>query len=169
MNRQQRLQQVIDNFGKRVIQQSRSNLSKGKKNTTSSLYRSLAFKGGVKGERFSGQFYMEDYGMFVDQGVKGKESTAKAPQSPFRFGTGTGRKGGLSESIPKWVQAKRFQFRDKKGKFLSYEQTGFIIARSIYRKGIKPSYFFTKPFGLAFSKLPYEIAQAMKPNKEDLQ
>lgn len=169
MSRQQRLQQVIDNFGKRVIQQSRSNLSKAKKNSSSSLYRSLAFKGSVKGEKFSGQFYMEDYGMFVDQGVKGKESSTKAPNSPFRFGTGTGRKGGLRESIPKWVQSKRFQFRDKKGKFLSYEQTGFIIARSIYKTGIKPSYFFTKPFGLAMSKLPYEIAEAMKPNKEDLQ
>ena len=168
MSRQQRLQQVIDNFGKRVIQQSRSNLSKGKKNATSSLYRSLAFKGGVSGEKFSGQFYMEDYWAFVDAGVKGKESSAKAPNSPFRFGTGTGRRGGLSESIPKWVRSKRFQFRDKKGKFLSYEQTGFIIARSIYKTGIKPSYFFSKPFGLAFAKLPYEIAEAMKLTKEDL-
>lgn len=169
MSRQQRLQQVIDNFGKRVIQQSRSNLSKGKKNATSSLYRSLAFKGSAKGEKFSGQFYMEDYWAFVDAGVKGKESSTKAPNSPFRFGTGTGRKGGLRDSIPKWVQSKRFQFRDKKGKFLSYEQTGFIIARSIYKKGIKPSYFFSKPFGLAMSKLPYEIAEAMKITKEDLQ
>ena len=168
MSRDQRLQQVIDNFGKRVIQQSRSNLSKQKKNTTSSLYRSLAFKGNVKKEKFQGQFYMEDYGMFVDQGVRGKDSSTKAPDSPFRFGTGTGRRGGLREAIPKWVQAKRFQFRDKKGKFLSYEQTGFIIARSIYRKGIAPSYFFTKPFGLAFSKLPYEIAKAMLPTEEDL-
>jgi hypothetical protein len=74
----------------------------------------------------------------------------------------------LSESIPKWVRQKRFQFQDKKGKFMSYEQTGFLIARSIYNKGIKSSYFFTKPFGLGFAKLPYEIAKAMLPNKEDL-
>mgnify|MGYP006919678364 FL=1 len=168
MSRQKLIQQIIDNFGKRVIQQSRSNLTKNKKNATSSLYRSLAFKGSVKGDKFSGQFYMEDYGMFVDEGVKGKTSSAKAPKSPFRFGTGSGRKGGLSESIPKWVRQKRFQFQDKKGKFMSYEQTGFLIARSIYNKGIKSSYFFTKPFGLGFAKLPYEIAKAMLPNKEDL-
>ena len=129
----------------------------------------MAFKATIKGEKFSGQFFMEDYWAFVDQGVKGKESSAKAPNSPFRFGTGTGRRGGLRESIPKWVQAKRFQFRDKKGKFLSYEQTAFIIARSIYKTGIKPSYFFSKPFGLAMAKLPYEIAEAMKITKEDLE
>lgn len=169
MSRQQRLQQVIDNFGKRVIQQSRSNLTKSKKRSSGSLYQSMAFKATIKGEKFSGQFFMEDYWAFVDQGVKGKESSAKAPNSPFRFGTGTGRRGGLRESIPKWVQAKRFQFRDKKGKFLSYEQTAFIIARSIYKTGIKPSYFFSKPFGLAMAKLPYEIAEAMKITKEDLE
>ena len=169
MNRQQLIQQIIANFGKRVIQQSRSNLTKNKKNATSSLYRSLDFKSNVKGSKFEGQFFMEDYGMFVDAGVKGKTSSAKAPKSPFRFGTGTGKKGGLSESIPKWVRQKRFQFQDKKGKFMSYEQTGFLIARSIYNKGIKSSYFFTKPFGLGFAKLPYEIAKAMLPKKADLQ
>lgn len=168
MSREKRLQQVIDNFGKYVIQQSRSNLTKNKKNASSSLYNSLAFKGKAKGENFEGSFFMEDYALFVDQGVKGKNSSAKAPNSPFRFGTGTGRRGGLSESIPKWVRAKRFQFRDKKsGKFMSYEQTGFLIARSIYQKGIKPSYFFSKPFGLALAKLPLEIAQAMLPKQED--
>jgi hypothetical protein len=92
MSRQQLIQQIIANFGKRVIQQSRSNLTKNKKNATSSLYRSLDFKSNVKGSKFEGQFFMEDYGMFVDAGVKGKTSSAKAPKSPFRFGTGTGRK-----------------------------------------------------------------------------
>jgi len=168
MSREKRIQQVIDNFGKYVIKQARSNLTKGRKNTSSSLYSSLGFKGRAKGESFEGSFFMEDYGLFVDQGVKGKNSFIKAPASPFRFGTGTGRPGGLSESIPKWVRAKRFQFRDKKsGKFMSYEQTGFLIARSIYQKGIKPSYFFSKPFAIGFAKLPLEIAKAMKSEEEN--
>jgi hypothetical protein len=50
MSRQQLIQQIIANFGKRVIQQSRSNLTKNKKNATSSLYRSLDFKSNVKGQ-----------------------------------------------------------------------------------------------------------------------
>jgi hypothetical protein len=96
---------------------------------------------------------MAEYGQFQDQGVKGKSSSAKAPNSPFRFGTGTGKKGGLTNSILKWVQARKIQFKDKKsGKFMSYKATGYLISRSIFHKGIKPSMFFTKPFEAGYKK-----------------
>jgi hypothetical protein len=36
---------------------------------------------------------MDDYGQFVDQGVKGKVHQ-QSPNSPFKFGSGTGKKGG---------------------------------------------------------------------------
>ena len=107
--------------------------------------------------------------MFQDKGVKGKSSSAKAPNSPFKFGTGTGRKGGLSEGINKWVKRKRFQFRDKKsGKFLSYDSTAFLISRSIYHKGIAPSLFFTKPFEKAFKNLNKDLVEAYKLDVEQL-
>jgi hypothetical protein len=144
---------VLKRFRDYVIQQSRSNLSKGGKNVSKELYNSL------KGEILSENNYslvgfsMAEYGQFQDQGVRGKSSSAKAPNSPFRFGTGTGKKGGLTKSINKWVRARGFQFRDKKsGEFLSYEQTGFLISRSIFHKGIKPSMFFTKPFEAGYKK-----------------
>jgi hypothetical protein len=96
---------------------------------------------------------MDDYGMFVDKGVKGKTSSAKAPNSPYKFGTGTGKKGGLTQGINKWVKQKGFQFRDKKsGRFLSYDSTAYLITRSIFNKGIKPSLFFTKPFEAGYKK-----------------
>ncbi len=85
----------------------------------------------------------------------------KAPNSPFRFGTGTGKKGGLTEAMQRYVKRRKIQFRDKKtGKFLSYKSTAFLISRSIYQKGIKPSLFFTKPFVAAFKRLPDELLQA---------
>jgi hypothetical protein len=80
MSRQKLIQQIIDNFGKRVIQQSRSNLTKNKKNATSSLYRSLDFKSNVKGSKFEGQFFMEDYGMFVDARCQGKDILCQSPE-----------------------------------------------------------------------------------------
>jgi hypothetical protein len=144
---------VLKRFRDYVIQQSRSNLSKGGKNVSKELYNSL------KGEILSENNYslvgfsMAEYGQFQDQGVKGKSSSAKAPNSPFRFGTGTGKKGGLTNSILKWVQARRIQFKDKKsGKFMSYKSTGYLISRSIFHKGIKPSMFFTKPFEAGYKK-----------------
>jgi hypothetical protein len=146
-------EKVLKKFRDYVIQQSRSNLSKGGKNVSKELYNSL--KGEILTENNYSivGFSMAEYGQFQDQGVRGKSSSAKAPNSPFRFGTGTGKKGGLTKSIDKWVRARGFQFRDKKsGKFLSYEQTGFLISRSIFHKGIKPSMFFTKPFEAGYKK-----------------
>ena len=147
------VEQVLRRFRDYVIQQSRSNLSKSDKNVSKELYNSL------KGEIITENNYsivgfsMAEYGQFQDQGVRGKTSSAKAPNSPFKFGTGSGKKGGLTKSIDKWVRARGFQFRDKKsGKFMSYEQTGYLISRSIFQKGIKPSLFFTKPFEAGYKK-----------------
>jgi hypothetical protein len=144
---------VLQRFRDYVIQQSRSNLSKGDKNVSKQLYNSL--KGEVVTEETFSivGFSMADYGKFQDQGVKGKSSSTKAPNSPFKFGTGSGQKGGLTKGIQKWVQARGFQFRDKKtGKFMSYEQTAYLISRSIFHKGIKASLFFTKPFEAGYKK-----------------
>jgi hypothetical protein len=104
---------------------------------------------------------MEQYGEFQDKGVRGKSSSSKAPNSPFRFGSGTGRKGGLTEAMQSYVKRRRIQFKDRKtGRFLSYQSTAFLIARSIYQKGIKPSLFFTKPFVAAFKRLPDDLIEA---------
>jgi hypothetical protein len=172
MSRKDNIEKVLNKFGKYVVQQARSNLSKKSKNVSKELYNSISYdlKVSESGASFSLAFKMADYGEFQDKGVKGKSSSAKAPNSPYRFGTGTGKKGGLRESIPKWVRARRFQFRDKKtGKFMSYDSTAFLISRSIYQTGIKPSEFFSRPFGLAFKQLPPEVVEAFALSQEDLQ
>lgn len=152
---------ALEAFRDYVIQQARTNLTKNNKNVTSDLYNSLNGIVKVMPNSISLQFEMEDYGQFQDKGVKGTKSNyLENKNSPFSFGTGTGKKGGLSQGIKKWVEARRFQFRDKKGKFLSYESTAYIIARSIYNKGIKASLFFTKPFERAFERLPKDLVEA---------
>ena len=171
MSRKENIETVLNKFGKYVVQQARSNLSKKGKNVSKELYNSISYDLNVSkdGTSFSFVLKMEDYGEFQDKGVKGKSSSAKAPESPYRFGTGSSKgKGSLRESIPKWVRAKRFQFRDKKsGKFMSYDSTAFLIARSIYQTGIKPSHFYSRPFGLAFKQLPPEIVEAFRLTEED--
>ena len=144
---------VIKKFRDYVIQQSRSNLTKGGKNVTKELYNSLKGEIVTENNFTIVGFKMDDYGAFQDQGVKGKSSSFKAPNSPFRFGSGSGKKGGLTQGIDKWVRARGFQFRDKKsGKFMSYQSTAYLITRSIFHKGIKPSLFFTKPFEAGYKK-----------------
>ena len=163
------VEKELKNFAKYVVTKSRMNLRSSDKNSSGDLSRSLDSNVKVSKNSFELSFLMEDYGVFQDKGVKGKSSSAKAPNSPFKFGTGTGRKGGLSEGINKWVKRKRFQFRDKKsGKFLSYDSTAFLISRSIYHKGIAPSLFFTKPFEKAFKGLDKDLVKAYKLDIEQL-
>lgn len=147
----------LDKFGKFIVQQSRSNLSKAKKGDRGALYKSIAYEVKVNKNSFELSFEMEDYGKFVDKGVKGVKSSSKAPNSPYKFGTSSGRKNGLTDGINGWVRRKRFQFKDKKGKFLSYESTAFIVRRSIWFTGLKTTNFFERPFELAFKKLPDEL------------
>jgi len=157
------IEQELKQFAEYVVKESRANLKRQGKDSTAKLSKSIDSNVDVFKNSFSLSFLMEDYGTFQDKGVKGKSSSAKAPNSPFRFGSGTGRKGGLTEGINKWVQRKRFQFRDRKsGRFLSYKSTAFLISRSIYQKGIAPSLFFTKPFEKAFKGLSKDLLEPFK-------
>lgn len=151
----------LKRFGKVVVKEAKTALTKKDKNVTSELYNSIRFESKVSKNSFELSFYMKDYGKFQDRGVKGKSSSLKSPNSPYKFGSGTGKKGGLTDGILKWVTARRFQFRDKKnGKFMSYKNTAFLISRSIYQKGIKETLFFTKPFNKAFERLSNDVIKA---------
>ncbi len=162
------VQRALDDFGKFIVTQAKTNLSKKKHNDTNSLYSSLKHRMQVHKNSIELSIYANHYATFVDKGVKGFRSSKKAPNSPFQFGTGTGKKGGLTEAIDGWVKRKRFQFRDKKGKFLSYEQTAFTIRRSIWNTGLPTTDFLTRPFKLAWAKLPEEIIEAYALDVDDL-
>ena len=161
--------EVVNKYGKYVVQQSKSNLTRDKKGG-GNLYNSVSYKIEKSQDDFLLEFLMEDYGAFVDKGVKGKTSTypeTSAALSKFQYGSGTGPKGGLTKGIRKWLQKKRFQFRDKKGRFMSYESMTFLISRSIYNKGLKANLFFTKPFEAGLKRLPDDLIKGFALDIED--
>lgn len=151
---------ALEMFGKRVQQQSRSSLSRSGKKDSGELYDSIGFEVSVHRNSFRLAFTMAEHGPYIDKGVKGKTSSERAPNSPFRFGTGSGKKGGLTDAMERWAARKRIQFKDRKtGRFMSYKSTAFLMARAIYNKGIETTNFFTKPFENEFKKLPDELLQ----------
>ena len=153
----------LDAFGKYIVKQSRANLTRKKKKDTGELYKSIGYDLFVSKTEasFSLSFKMADYGDFIDKGVKGVASSTKAPNSPYKFGTGSGAKGGLTNGIDQWVSRKRIQFQDRQsGKFMSYKQTAFLIRRSIWFKGIETTNFFSKPLEDAFKRLPDALVEA---------
>ena len=168
--------EILNKYSKYVVQQSKSNLTKDKKGG-GDLYIYVSFKIEKSQDDFLLEFLMEDYGAFVDKGVKGKTSTypeTSAALSKFQYGSGTGKKGGLTKALynPKtksgWIKKKKFQWRDKKtGRFLSYESMSYLIARSIYNKGLKANLFFTKPFEAGLKRLPDDLSKAFVLDIED--
>ena len=162
------VKKYLDDFGKYIVQQSRSNLSKKKKKDRGKLYDSLQYDLKVSKNSFQLSVSMEDYGKFVDKGVKGVSSSTKAPNSPFKFGTGTGMKGGLTKGIDGWVKRKGIQFKKKNGQFMSYDSTAFLIRNSIWNKGLETTNFFERPFELAFKRLPDELIEVYGLEVENL-
>ena len=146
-------EKYLNDFAKYVIQQSRSNLTKGDKNVNKNLYNSLDKEIEVGANSFRLAFLMEDYGKFQDKGVSGTE---RKYNTPFSYKS----KRPPLKPITDWVKSRRFQFRQKNGKFMSYQSTAFLVRNSIFKKGIKPSLFFTRPFEKAFERLPDELVEA---------
>ena len=71
-------QKTLEYFNKYVIQQSRTNLTKKGHNDTSELYKSLDYKLSVHKNSFSNSFLMENYGKFLDKGVRGAGGVRKS-------------------------------------------------------------------------------------------
>lgn len=161
MSRQKNIQFALDKFGKYLVQQSKSNLTRMGKNSSKKLYDSISYKASVSqsGDSFSFDFDMEDYGEFQDKGVRGAKSTyPESSQSPFSYKS----KVPPAKAFGNWVVKRGLEgVRDKKtGRFIPRKSLQYAIARSIYNKGIRASNFFSRPFGMAYEKLPNEIASA---------
>ena len=62
-----------------------------------------------------------------------------------------------SKVFDKWTIKKGIAPRDKSGKFIKRQSLNYLIARSIYKKGIRATMFFTKPFEAGLNKYAEEI------------
>jgi hypothetical protein len=167
------VQKELERFRDYVIKQSKSNLTRLKKKSSGSLYNSL--EGVVKAmpNSISIEFSMEEYGVYQDTGVRGVDPSKvsanakirgqQAPNSPYRFGSGThaGTWGKFTSSIEQWARSKNIRLRDAKGKYKkgNYKTIAQVIAGNIYARGLKPSMFFTKPFEDAYKRLPEELVE----------
>ena len=85
------------------------------------MYNSLDKEIEVGANSFRLAFLMEDYGKFQDKGVSGTE---RKYNTPFSYKS----KRPPLKPITDWVKKnRRFQFRQKNGKFMSYQSTAFLV------------------------------------------
>ena len=161
--------EVLNAYAEYVVDSAKKNLVDERK-SLGDLYKSVSYKYEKSQDLFLLDFLMEDYGTFVDKGVRGKTSTypeTKAALSQFQYGSGNFPKGGLRDGIKGWLEKKRFQWRDKKGRFMSYDTMTYLISRSIYNKGLKANLFFTTPFELGLQNLPKQLTDAFSLDIEN--
>ena len=145
---------ALNAFGKYVVQQSRSKLTQSNKNASKRLYESLGYELKVMPNSFSMAFLMDNYGEYQDKGVSGTEVKYN---TPYKYTN----KMPPPSAFSQWVVRKGLKgTRDASGRFVSRKGLQFAIAKSIFKKGIKPSLFFTKPFEAAFKNLPDDIVEA---------
>jgi len=149
---QSELQNELNKFKDYVVSQAKSNLTRLGKNSSKTLYNSI--KGNVKANpnSFEMEFSMEEYGFYQDKGVSGIK---KKYNTDFKYTN----KMPPAKAFDKWIVRKGLAPRDK-GKFKSRKSLSFLIARSVYFNGIKPSLFFTKPFEAAVKRLPEQLVEA---------
>ncbi len=145
------VQKALERFRNHVISVSRRNLTRLKKNSSRKLYDSLKGNLKVSPNSFELDFSMEDYGVYQDAGVSG---TKKKYNTPYSYKS----KMPPVKAFDKWLVRKGIAPREK-GKFTSRKSLAFLMARSVYRNGIKPSLFFTKPFEAAYKNLPQELIE----------
>lgn len=139
------VEKVLQRFRDYVIQQSRSNLTKGNKNSSKALYNSIDGEVVTQNNFTIVGFTMLDYGHYQDKGVSGK---LKKYNTPYSYKD----KMPPAKAFDKWMVKKGIAPRNAKGEFQSRQSLQYAIARSVFLNGIKPSLFFTKPFEAGYKK-----------------
>ena len=149
----QQIRKELEKFQKYVISQARANLTRLRKNSSKNLYDSLKGQVTYKKGDYTVEIEMDTYGLFVDKGVSGKE---KKYNTPYSYKS----KMPPPSALDQWIVRKGIAPRDAKGRFITRKSLQFLIARGIYKNGIAPSLFLTKPFEAAMRRLPQDVVTA---------
>ena len=165
------VERYLNSFGKQVVNRAKANLGRAKGGSTK-LATTIKFEVKPDADGFVVNFYMADYGTFLDKGVSGnkkkqsfKNYENQSESSPYKYTT----KQPPSGILAKWISKKGIKGRDKKtGRFISNLSLAFLIGRKIKRDGIKSLSFFQKPLGLGMKQFGKDllgvIAEEIKDN-----
>ena len=160
---------ALDKFGEEVVLNSRKELARKKKNASKSLSKSISYKAKESKNSFELSFSMEDYGKFIDKGVKGidgKKADGSSykkkkvdPSTPFSYKKGIQNKPSRKH-FDKWSVRRGIAGRNKKGQFTTRIGITTAISYSVWNRGLETTNFFTKPFEKAFKKFPDQMVEA---------
>jgi hypothetical protein len=179
----QNIERYLNSFGAEVVNKAKKNLKSAGKGG-GNLEKSIHFEVVSDSQGFSVEFYMANYGAFVDKGVKGAGGTIKSDKSkhkgswggrrhyitwkgkrkdsPYKFGTGTGQKGGMRKGIGSFIRKKGLQPRSEGGQYMTTAGLRIAIMRVLWIKGIHGISFFQKSLMLGMREFDCELLSYVK-------
>ena len=146
------VKKTVNKFAQIVLSQAKKTLQR--KGSTGNLANSLKYELTEVEKGFIISFFGIEYADFVDKGVKGaiKDKSGAIKNKDDRFYAYTTKMPPPSK-LDKWIVRKGLaprqngKFTGRKINTVGFKKSiQFLVARSIYSKGIKASLFFTKPF-----------------------
>ena len=167
------IEDAFYSFGDNLIKKSKANLEKLGKNASKKLSNSLRYDLTISKNSYAFTFEMEDYGDYVDKGVKGVGGT-KADGTKWNKRIVTTNNYSYKNKKPptsvfdKWIVRKGLAGRNSKGQFTSREGLKFAISTSVYHRGLATTKFYSKPFEEEFKKLPQELIEAYALTVENI-
>jgi hypothetical protein len=154
------IEKALETIRDLIVEQSRSNLVNAGKGG-GALEKSIEGTPLVKEKnRVSFEILMEEYGTYVDKGVSGIKQKYNTPYS-YKD------KMPPPSKLDKWTVRRGIAPRDEKGRFMKRKTLQFLIARSIYRNGIKPSLFFTNAYKDVLKDIDKKLEKEFKIDVDD--
>lgn len=126
------LRKALNELGVDFIKELTNQLLAADKKATGQLINSLDYKVVDLLDNLLLTISAEPYLKWIDEGRK----PGKMPPSQVFF---------------KWIDARGIVFKNKSGKIIKKESTAFLIARSIGKKGIKPTNVIRKTIDKIYS------------------
>ena len=165
--RKNNLEKYLRQFAKNIIRRGKQILkAKGKEGKLSD---SLNYRLEATNNGYNLVFKGTDYAAFVDKGVSGTKTTrtfhnidGKRKRSPFRYKAGVGNSPNIG-ALEKWISRKGIKGRDKEtGRFIKTKSLAYLFSKSIQRKGLAATSFFSKPMSIELAKLDTELLNNFK-------
>jgi hypothetical protein len=116
---------VMNNLGIRLKDETLKQIDTIK-DTSGNLRQSLKFNTKIFGESFATELYLADYYDFINKGVRGAESSERAPDSPYSYKD----KQPPVSALKEWSHRKGLN--------------EWAVSKSIFKKGIKKKGYFDK-------------------------
>ena len=168
------VKRILKQFAESVKKQAIGNLRRNKNNrfitgsSSGNLEGSIGYKLNEYPNSLNLEFSMLEYGSYQDEGVRGsKSSYPQSRNSRFSYSGGS-KTIAYFPSLDKWMVKKNLDgVRDAQGRFISRKSLKYLIAKSIYEKGLRASNFFTRPFMDNYLKLPEEFIDAFQLDFDD--